>query len=255
MPGNFYGNDAYVATIGNSSYNSLQVSVKHSGKRLTLSLGYTYSKSIDQASSMADPLDPFNFEATRGLSAWDLTHNFVATYDYQLPLERISRRARFLTEGWALSGITRASTGFPVTLSTSADNSLQGSNPNGVNNRFLDLPDYNGAPLTINSNPRNGLSYFNAAAFSPNAIGTLGDAGRRSFHGPGMFNTDLALLRNFQIAEAKVLQFRLETFNLFNHAQFFGPVAVNGNVDSSLFGQVVNAAPPRLMQLALKFTF
>jgi hypothetical protein len=255
VPGNFYGNDAYVSTIGNSSYNSLQVSVKHSGKRLSLSLGYTYSKSIDQASSMADPLDPFNFEATRGLSAWDLTHNFVATYDYQLPLERLSRRARFLTEGWALSGITRASTGFPVTLSTSADNSLQGSNPNGVNNRFLDLPDYNGAPLAINSNPRNGLSYFNATAFSPNAIGTVGDAGRRSFHGPGMFNTDLALLRNFQIAEAKVLQFRLETFNLFNHAQFFGPVAVNGNVDSSLFGQVVNAAPPRLMQIALKFTF
>jgi hypothetical protein len=253
--GNFFGNDAYVSTIGNSSYNSLQVSVKHSGKRLSLSLGYTYSKSIDQASSMADPLDPFNFEATRGLSAWDLTHNFVATYDYQLPLERLSRRARRFTEGWALSGITRASTGFPVTLSTSGDNSLQGSNPNGVNNRFLDLPDYNGAPLALNSNPRNGLSYFNAAAFSPNAIGTLGTAGRRSFHGPGTFNTDLALLRNFQMSESKVLQFRLETFNLFNKAQFFGPAAVNGNVDSALFGQVVNAAPPRLMQLALKYTF
>ena len=255
VPGNFYGNDAYVSTIGNSSYNSLQVSVKRSGKRLTLSLGYTYSKSIDQASSMADPLDPFNFEATRGLSAWDLTHNFVATYDYQLPLERLSRRARRFTEGWSLSGITRASTGFPVTLSTSADNSLQGSNPNGVNNRFLDLPDYNGAPLVINSNPRNGLSYFNSAAFGANAIGTLGNAGRRSFHGPGMFNTDLALLRNFQISESKVLQFRLETFNVFNQAQFFGPAAVSGNVDSPLFGQVVNAAPPRLMQVALKYVF
>jgi len=255
VPGNFYGNDAYVSTVGNSSYNSLQVSVKRSGKRLTLSLGYTYSKSIDQASSMADPLDPFNFEATRGLSAWDLTHNAVATYDYQLPLERLSRRAHFLTEGWVLSGITRASTGFPVTLSTSADNSLQGSNPNGVNNRYLDLPDYNGAPLDINSNPRNGLSYFNAAAFIPNKTGTVGNAGRRSFHGPGMFNTDLALLRNFRIAESKVLQFRLETFNLFNQTQFFGPAAVNGNVDNRLFGQVVNAAPPRLMQLALKYTF
>jgi hypothetical protein len=255
VPGNFFGNDAYVGTIGNSSYNSFQVTVKHSAKRLTFSLGYTYSKSIDQASSMADPLDPFDFEATRGLSAWDLTHNFVGTYDYQLPLERLSRRARFLTEGWSVSGITRASTGFPVTLSTSADNSLQGSNPNGVNNRYLDMPDYNGAPLEINSNPRNGLSYFNADVFTPNAVGTIGTAGRRSFHGPGMFNTDLALLRNFQIAESKVLQFRLETFNLFNHAQFFGPAAVNGNVDSALFGQVVNAAPPRLMQLALKFTF
>jgi hypothetical protein len=100
VPGNFLGNDAYVS---------------------------------DQASSMADPLDPFNFEATRGLSAWDLMHNFVATYDYQLPLERLSQRGRFLTQGWSLSGIIRARTGFPVTLSTSGDNSLQVSNPNGVN--------------------------------------------------------------------------------------------------------------------------
>jgi hypothetical protein len=204
---------------------------------------------------MADPLNPFNFEATRGLSAWDLTHNFVATYDYQLPLDHLSRRARFLTEGWALSGITRISTGFPVTLSTNADNSLQGSNPNGVNNRYLDLPDYNGAPVDLNSNPRNSGSYFNAAAFGPNAIGTIGTASRRSFHGPGMFNTDLALLRNFHLTESKALQFRLETFNLFNQAQFFGPAAVNGNVSNSLFSRVVNAAPPRLMQLALKFTF
>ena len=228
---------------------------RYSDKRLSLSLGYTYSKSIDQASSMADPLDPYNFEATRGLSAWDLKHNVVATYDYQLPLERLSPRVRFLTQGWALSGITRVSTGFPVTLSTSGDNSLQGSNPNGVNNRFLDLPDYNAGPLNINSNPRNGDPYFNVGAFSDNAVGTVGTASRRSFHGPGIFNTDLALLRNFQISESKVLQFRLETFNLFNHAQFFGPAAVNGNVDSPLFGRVVNAAPPRLMQLALKFTF
>jgi hypothetical protein len=124
-----------------------------------------------------------------------------------------------------------------------------------VNNRYLDLPDYNGAPVDVNSNPRNGGSYFNAAAFSPNAIGTVGTAARRSFHGPGMFNTDLALLRNFQLTESKVLQFRLETFNLFNQAQFFGPAAVNGNVGSPLFSRVVNAAPPRLIQLALKFTF
>jgi hypothetical protein len=146
VPGNFYGNDAYVASIGNSGYNSLQVSVKRSGKRLTFSLSYTYSKSMDQGSSMADPLYPYDFEATRALSNWDLTHNFVVTYEYQLPLERLSRRGQFLTKGWELSGITRASTGFPVTLSTSGDNSLQGSNPNGVNNRYLDLPDYNGAP-------------------------------------------------------------------------------------------------------------
>jgi hypothetical protein len=255
VPANFYGNDDYSGSIGNSGYNALQISVKSSAKRLTYSLAYTYSKSIDQSSSMADPLDPFNFELTRAISAWNLTHNFVATYDYQLPLERLSKRFRFLTEGWTISGITRASTGFPVTLSTGGDNSLQGSSPNGVNNRFLDLPDVTGVPVNINSNPRNGLLYFDPAAFKDNALGTVGDAPRRYFSGPGMFNTDLALLRNFRITETKALQFRLETFNLFNHTQFFGPAAVNGNVDSGLFGQVVNAAPPRLMQLALKYTF
>ena len=255
VPGNFYGNDDYLASIGNSNYNALQVSVKSSTKRLTYSLGYTYSKSIDQASSISDPVDPFNFEATRALSAWNLTHDFVATYDYRLPLDLLTHRGRSLLQGWELSGITRVSTGFPITLSTSGDNSLQGSSPNGVNNRFLDMPDRTGAPLSINSNPRNGLFYFNPGAFTANALGSVGDASRRYFSGPGMFNTDLALLRNFQIRESKVLQFRLETFNIFNHTQFFGPAAVNGNVDSALFGRVVNAAPPRLMQLALKFTF
>jgi hypothetical protein len=70
-----------------------------------------------------------------------------------------------------------------------------------------------------------------------------------------MFNFDLALLKSFRFSESKALDFRVETFNTFNHTQFFGPAAVNGDISSSLFGFVVNAAPPRLMQLAAKFTF
>ena len=130
-----------------------------------------YSKSIDQASSLSDAVDPFNFNLTRGLSAWNLTHDFVATYDYQLPLERITSHARRVLEGWEVSGVTRITTGFPVTLSTDGDNSLQGSSPNGVNNRYLDLPDFvPGQSLNINTNPRsNGLVYFNPAAFTDNA--------------------------------------------------------------------------------------
>ena len=250
-----FANDDYDASIGNSNYNSLQVTLRHADKNLTFLVGYTYSKSIDQASSLSDPINPFNFSATRALSAFDLSHNLVVSYDYQLPLDRISTHAKALTRGWSITGITRVSTGFPVTLKSNGDNSLIGSIPNGVNNYSLDLPDYNGAPLQLNGNPRNGLPYFNTDAFSLNALGTPGNASRRSFYGPGMFNTDLALLRNFRISESKALQFRLETFNTFNHTQFFGPAAVNGNIDSPLFGQVVNAAPPRLMQLALKFTF
>ena len=157
--------------------------------------------------------------------------------------------------GWSISGITRISSGFPVTLSTDSDNSLQGSSPNGINNHVLDLPDFTPGPMNFNSNPRNGLPYFNASLFSQNALGTPGNASRRSFHGPGSFNFDLTLAKEIKLSEARSLQFRLETFNTFNHAQFFGPAAVDGDLDSNLFGQVVKAAPPRLIQLALKYTF
>jgi len=252
-----FSNDDYEASIGNSNYNAFEITARHSSKNLTFLIGYTFSKSIDQSSALGDPINPYNFAATRALSAWDLTHNFVASYEYRLPFDRFlsSRPGKLLAEGWSISAITRASTGFPVTLRADGDNSLMGSIPNGVNNHSLDLPDYYGGPLNLNGNPRNGLPYFNTTAYMDNALGTPGNASRRSFYGPGMFNFDLALLRSFPLTESKALQFRLETFNTFNHAQFFGPAAVNGDVDSALFGKVVKAAPPRLMQLALKFTF
>ena len=250
-----FANNDYDATIGNANFNAFEASLRHSGKDLDVSVGYTFSKSIDQASSLSDPVNPFHFGATRALSSFDLAQNLVVTYEYHLPFQRLIRSASYLTRNWVISGITRATTGFPVTLKSTGDNSLMGSIPNGVNNYSLDLPDNTGAPLELNGNPRNGLPYFNLAAFTENALGTPGNASRRSFFGPGAVNFDLALLRTFEAGESKALELRVETFNTFNHAQFFGPAAVNGNIDSALFGYVVQAAPPRLMQVALKFRF
>jgi len=249
------GNDDFESSFGNSSYNSLQVSVRHNSRDLTVQLGYTYSKSIDQGSSLGDTADPFNFRQTRALSAWDLTHNFVINYVYRLPFDRLTRKWSRLTQGWELSGITRASTGFPVTLKSNDDNSLQGSIPNGVNNYSLDIGQYTGAPLNLNGNPRNGLPYFNLDAFAQADFGTLGNASRRSFHGPGALNFNISLLKNFNITESKLLQLRIESFNTFNHTQFFGPAAIQGNLDSPLFGLAVKTADARIVQLALKFTF
>jgi hypothetical protein len=253
--GSNFANDDFEGSFGNSSYNAFEASLRHTSGRLDMMLAYTFSKSMDESSSISDIVDPFNFKRTRALSAWDLTHNFVATYRYQLPFERLGGRARWLTQGWAISGITRASTGFPVTLAEHGDNSLQGSLPNGVNNHSLDLPDRTTGDLRLNHNPRNGLDYFNTSLFTENALGTPGSASRRSFYGPGLLNFDLALLRTFSFTDRRSLQFRLEAFNTFNHAQFFGPVAVNGDFGTGTFGQVVKAAPPRLVQVALKITF
>jgi hypothetical protein len=249
-----FSNDDYDNSIANSNYNAFQATLRYTANKLSFLIGYTYSKSIDQASSISDPGNPYNFRATRAVSAFDLQHDLVASYQYTLPIDRLFGHVNNLTDGWQISGITRISSGFPVTLRSDGDNSLMGSIPNGVNNHSLDLPDYYGQPLEIKRNPRNGLPYFNVTAFGENALGTPGNVSRRSFFGPGQINFDLALLKTVQF-ESKTLQLRIEAFNAFNHANFFGPAAVNGNIDSSLFGQVVNAAPPRLLQAALKFMF
>ena len=253
--GSNFSNDDYEGSFGNSSYHALEASLRHSGNRLDASLAYTFSKSLDESSSISDIVDPYNYKRTRALSAWDLTHNFVGAYRYQLPLDRFKGRVRWLTQDWVISGITRISTGFPVTLAEHGDNSLQGSLPNGVNNHSLDLPDFTPGNLKLNHDPRNGLLYFDTSLFASNALGTPGSASRRSFYGPGGVNFDLALLRSLTLAESRILQFRLETFNTLNHTQFFGPVAVNGDFGTGTFGQVVKAVPPRLVQVALKFTF
>jgi hypothetical protein len=160
-----------------------------------------------------------------------------------------------LTKGWVISGITRFSTGFPVTLFNNNDTSLLGTIPNGINNNGVDAPDVTPGNLGINTDPRNGRSAFNASLFSLPALGQVGTARRRFFYGPGISNFDMALEKNVRLSESKSLEFRLEGFNVFNHAQFYGPSAVNGNISSANFGQVVSAAPPRLVQLAAKFSF
>ncbi len=86
-------------------------------------------------------------------------------------------------------------------------------------------------------------------------MGSPGTSKRRFFYGPGLDNYDMALLKNVHLTESKSLQFRIEAFNIFNHAQFFGPQSVDGNINSSTFGDVVSAQPPRLVQLAAKFNF
>ena len=250
-----YGEDTAQKTIANSNYNALESSLRYTGKRTSFLLGYTYSKSIDQASNLGEQLNPLNPRGTRAISAFDMKHNFVASYQLGLPFDQLLRRTNRLTTGWTLSGTTRFSTGLPVTLYDDSDNSLLGTLGNGINNYLLDTPEYNGGPLEIDTNPRNGKPEFNVSAFSPETLGKLGNASRRFFYGPGINNFDLTLNKLLPLTESKSLEFRIEAFNAFNHAQFYGPASVDGEVNDPHFGEVVSAAAPRLVQLALKFEF
>lgn len=245
----------YQKTIANSNYNALQVSLRRTSGPLDFLVGYTYSKSIDQSSSLAEEIYPYDSSLNRGLSAFDMRHNFVGSFRWDLPMLRLFRASNRVTQGWELSGLVRFSTGLPVTLYNNNDTSLLGTIPNGINNNGVDTPNFTPGNLQINTNPRNGKLEFANSLFSLPELGQLGTASRRFFYGPGIENFDLALLKTLSLKESKSLQFRLEAFNAFNHAQFYGPAAVNGNISSPLFGRVVSAAPPRIVQLGVKFSF
>ncbi len=262
--GSNFGDVSYQASMGNSTYNALEVSLHHTSKRVELFASYTYSKSIDDGSNFGDQADPFDPTLLRGLSSFDMRQNFVASYTYKVPFERLFRGSNRWTEGWSVSGITRFSSGFPVTLINPIDDSLIGSEGNGINATGLDELTYTGEPLNLNSNPRNGKAYFNPSAFTSPAddraagntiANTIGNSGRRPFSGPGINNFDLTLQKNLKLTESKSFEFRVEAFNAFNHAQFYGPSAVQGNIDSGNFGKIVSAAAPRLLQIVSKIIF
>jgi Carboxypeptidase regulatory-like domain/TonB dependent receptor len=240
-------------TIANAHDNAFEINLRHTAHSLYVELAYTWSKSIDQSSSLAEAVYPGDAGLSRAISAFDMTHNFSATYRYELPLAALAPDKPRLVQGWQISGLTRFGTGLPVTLVNNNDTSLLGTAPNGINNNGIDEPEYTPGTLQINHRP--GSNAFNTSRFSLPALGTLGNARRRFFYGPGVDNTDLALSKTTRIHDAATLELRVEAFNVFNHGQFFGPSAVNGNLSSANFGQIQTASPPRLLQISARIQF
>jgi hypothetical protein len=242
-------------TIANSAYNSLQVSVdKRFARGLQFTAAYTFSKSIDEASSFEGILNPLPGANNRSLSLFDARHRFVLSYYWELPGRKFNGFTGKVLNGWGLSGITTYQTGFPIRITSSADNELM----NSFDFELPGEPDQL-APFKTQHPQSNGNYYFNPATFTedttadPSLLGRVGNAPRTICCGPGISNTDIAILKNVALSETKRFEFRAELFNLFNHTQFFNP---DGNsTDGSQFGQVTQAKDPRLMQFALKFYF
>jgi hypothetical protein len=255
--GSNFGSNATQTTSGAANYNALELSARHTSGRLEFSAQYTYGKSLDQSSNVAEEVNPFNPALSYALSSWDVKHNFVLSYEYKLPFDQWLRPSR-LTNGWTISGLTRFASGFPVPMVNNGDNSLIGTNPNGINNSSIDEPDYTGAPLSLSHNPRtNGHQYFDPSptVFHMNPVGTPGTAKRRFFYGPGADNYDMAVAKSVTFTNARSVLFRVEAFNVFNHTQFNGPSSVDGVLGSTTFGQAISAAGPRILQAAVKINF
>jgi hypothetical protein len=256
-----FGSNADMKTVASSSFNSLQVSVKHNEKYANFLVAYTYEKSIDNGSTSFDATNVFNSRLSRALSVFDVPQDLTVSYTVQMPFDRLTGgAAQRLTGGWALSGIATFAKGEPVQISEpNDDNSLS-----GTFDATIDEPNYanNGSSLFVNRNPRSGQAYFNPNYFAPENPGQVGNVMRRYFSGPGIYNFDMALLKDTKITESMQVQFRAEAFNVFNHAQFMNPSGNYNNETLNTLGQpvagfgfVTGARDPRILQLALKFLF
>ena len=271
---------------GNSSYNALWVTAnKRLSRGLQFNASYTFSKSIDlnsQSSQGVTVQDSYNLQGDRGLSDFDARHRFVVSGLYELPF-----RGNQLKEGWQLSLITQSQSGNPVTLlagNAGAIGAIPAANANSLTGLATLRPDVTG-PITISPTAAPGVigvQYFANSVCDPRPGGScpsgsvvilpvsfvggktifhFGSLGRNVIIGPRFNNSDVSLIKRTKLSENKIIEFRWEIFDVFNHANFGQPGRV-AQVGSTSFGVISNTRFPtgdsgssRQMQFALKFKF
>jgi hypothetical protein len=246
-----------------SSYNALQLRLERRfSNSLNLLISFTGGKMLDDWSSNntsnfngdAVNQDAYNLRNDWSLSTADVSKRFVASFVYDLPFGRKQRFGsqwnRFTDAflgGWQANGIFTAQTGLPIGLT--ASNVANIFNPG-------ERPNSNGQNASLSGSVESRLNeYFNTADFSQPPTYTFGNVARTlpNIRAPGLRNLDFSLFKNFAITEKWTVEFRAESFNLFNTPQFSGP---NTSVTSSSFGVITSQAnAPRQNQLALKILF
>jgi len=253
---NFSQNNSRTANIANSNYNAGEITLERKANDFTFLAAYTFSKGIDDSSGFGQWVNFANHRLSRSLSAYDITHNFVVSYIWAMPFDRLfPKGTKYLTQGWTMNGITRWSGGLPVALSESDDNSLTGSANTDVPNvagKLVKLNPRHVSPLCIDPNtglPTSGC-FFAASSFTAGPFGQFGNANRQYFHGPGLSNTDFGISKRTNFNERFGCEIRAEFFNIFNHAQFMNPA---GNINNGQFSFVTSARDPRIGQVSAKF--
>lgn len=246
---------------GNSSYNAFNAKVEHRASSLLLTTVYTWAKSIDSKSAAAGIgndvagwqgfLNNHDVRRDRGRSEFDVDHRLVSSFVYELPVGRgkkfgssMPKAADVVVGGWQVNGIATFQRGFPMTI-TAAD--VGGLNDTFGTNRANIVGDIN--PSEFNPTIE---KWFNTDAFAQPGKGVLGNSGRGILRAPGINNWDMGIFKNFSITERVSFQFRLESFNAFNHTQWGVP---NRNRADARFGRVLGTRPARINQLGAKIVF
>ena len=247
--------------VGNTNYNSLQARLeKRFSRDLSFLASYTFSKLIDEASSVFDSTiftgpvanfpvaDSFNRKLERDLSTGDIPQNFTLSSTYDLPVgagHHFRPRGIFgkLIGGWELAWLLSLQSGVPLPVTQSTNfNSFAGfgtQRPNRIGDPSQDAQ-------------RSTAQWFNTAVFKTAPQFTLGTSSRNPVRGPGYRNLDVALIKRTGIAERVALEFRAEAFNVTNTPPLGTPNVVLGTPG---FGSITSAGDPRVVQFALKVIF
>ena len=256
---------------GYNNYNAGNIKLERRSSSLALVSVYTWSKSMDDKSAaagvgatnaFAGHMDEHNARLDYGRSDFDVPHRFVTSAVYQLPFGRgkrygnsMNKAADLALGGWQITGITTFQKGFAfsvlaadqfglLTSFTQRANLISGCNPNS------------GFHKSVNE-------WFNTACFVQPLAGQFGNSGRNIIRGPGINNWDAGIGKDFKFTERVAFQFRMEGFNIFNHAQYgFDPFTatsigapVSNNPNNLDYGKVIAARPGRIIQFGGKVVF
>jgi hypothetical protein len=264
-----YGDINVVMGSGGSSYNGLQVQVsRRYAKRFQYGIAYTWHKTLDYANddssdvSFPRPYKAFNY----GPADHDQTHIFTANYIWDIPSPGRrwdNRLVNALFDNWQLSGTTSLVTGRPKSVGVSYSGGVTDITGGEVNARPYVLCNPN---HDVGRAPDGTPIFVDSSCFArPLTRGEIGNASRNMIRRPGVINSDLAFFKNVRLRERLGLQFRWETYNLFNHTNF-------NDIDTDLtlllntttgqvtqtnarFGQPITARSPRVMQGSLRLSF
>lgn len=262
-----FGDIQYAEFASTSNYHSLQTQVnKRFGRGLTFGVSWTWSKAMDLVDGNNNAVNPFlDFRMRNyGRAGFDRTHNFVLHYTYDLP--QASKRwsngfARWVLDGWQISGITSFLSGQPLGIGYSLVQAvdLTGASGAGVDSRVNLTGDPN-----LPKSERTILRHFRTEVVRPPTREELGigTAPKDPIRGPGTNVWDISLFKNFPLGsnEARRLQFRLETYNTFNHPSFNGVDTAarfdaQGNQVNARLGQYTSTLDARRIVLAVKLYF
>ena len=244
-------------SVGNSSYNGLQVKAeKRFSNGLSFLSSYTWSKAFSSGCDFQFTVTPsggcvsdqYNPRSARGLDQNDQRNRFTLSWLYALPVGKGQRFwsggsavASKIVSGWQLGGIVTAASGQPLTPILTFDNPNVGAQ--------IALPDVVGNP---NNGPKTINEWFNTSAFQTPAPFTFGNARIASITGPGSVDVDFSIFKNTPITERVNLQFRSEFFNVLNHTNFGDP---NTTFGTPQFGMIFGAASSREIQFSLRLQF